>query len=609
MGTIRLTAAQAMVRFLIVQRNEEGAPLIPGVWAIFGHGNVAGLGEALAEAGDALPTWRGHNEQSMAHAAIAYAKATNRRQAMAVTTSIGPGATNMVTACAVAHVNRLPLLLVPGDVFATRQPDPVLQQIEDFDDGTVSVNDCFRPVARYFDRIGRAEHLLSALPRAMRVLTDPADCGPVVLAFPQDVQTEAYDWPESFFAERIWQRRRPHPDPREIDRAAEMIRAAKTPMIVAGGGVLYSGAMDALKRFADAHNIVVTETHAGRSALPWSDPLNFGAPGVCGSAAANAVAEKADLVIGVGTRFQDFTTGSWAVFKNPERRLLAINVCSYDGIKHGAVPLIADAKVALEALDAALGQHKATLPDPAIREDWFKEVDRATAAPHGNALPTDAQVIGAAQRGLDENAVLLCASGGLPGELQKLWKASKPNGYHMEYGYSCMGYEIAGAIGAKMAMPDREICVMVGDGSYMMMNSELATSVMIGQKIIVILLDNRGFGCINRLQMACGGKSFNNLLDTARHVVPSNIDFAAHAAAMGAIAEKVDSISELEEALGRARASDRSHVIVIDTDPLPSTEAGGAWWEVAVPEVSNRAEVRKARDDYEAHLAARKAIN
>ncbi|MEF2072204.1 3D-(3,5/4)-trihydroxycyclohexane-1,2-dione acylhydrolase (decyclizing) [Consotaella aegiceratis] len=609
MKTVRLTAAQALVRYLAAQKNEEGEPLVPGVWAIFGHGNVAGLGEALAAAEDVLPTWRGHNEQAMAHAAIAYAKARNRRQAMAVTTSIGPGATNMVTACATAHVNRLPLLLIPGDVFASREPDPVLQQIEDFDDATVSANDCFRPVARYFDRITRPQHLLTALPRAMRVLTDPADCGPVVLAFCQDVQAEAYDWPEIFFDERVWRRRRPEPDPRELADAVAMIRAAKAPLIVAGGGVLYSDACDELRRFAETYDIPVCETHAGRSALSWEHPLNFGAPGVSGSAAANAIAAKADLVIGVGTRFQDFTTGSWAVFKNPGRRMLAINVCSYDAIKHDALPLIADAKAALAKLDEALAGHRAPAPDLVLREEWLGAVDAATAAPQGNALPTDAHVIGAVQRSLDENGVVFCAAGGLPGELQKLWKASKPNGYHMEYGYSCMGYEIAGAVGAKMALPDREICVMVGDGSYMMMNSELATSVMLGIKIIVVLLDNRGFGCINRLQVSCGGKSFNNLLDTARHVVPSDIDFVAHAGSMGAISEKVDSIAGLEEALARARRSERSHVIVIDTDPWPSTEAGGAWWEVAVPEVSDRAEVRKARLAYEAQIEERKSVD
>ncbi len=600
MKTIRLTAAQAFVRYLAAQGNQEGEPLVAGCWAIFGHGNVAGLGEALHGAGDLFPTWRGHNEQSMTHAAIAFAKAKNRAQAMMVTTSIGPGALNMVTAAALAHVNRLPVLLVPGDVFANRAPDPVLQQVEDFDDGTVSANDCFRPVSRYFDRIQRPEQLLTALPRAMAVLTDPALCGPVTLAFCQDVQAEAFDWPETFFAPKVWHRRRLAPDAGELERAIEAIGQAKTPLIIAGGGVLYSGAGEALRSFAETHNIPVAETQAGKSSLPWDHKLNFGAIGVTGASSANAVAETCDLVIGIGTRFQDFTTGSWSLFKNPARKLLSINVVAYDATKHNAFSLVADARVALEALRDELGSHKAKPPSAALREKWLGEVELATAAPaqSDNALPSDAQVIGAVQRAMDEDAVVVCAAGGLPGELHKLWKASKPNGYHVEYGFSCMGYEIAGGLGTKMALPNREVVVMVGDGSYMMANSELATSVMLGLKIIVVVLDNRGFACINRLQMATGGQSFNNLLDSARHEVPSNIDFAAHAGAMGAISEKVASVEALEEALKRARASERSHVIVIDTDPLTTTEAGGHWWDVAVPEVSVRAQVKEAHTDY-----------
>ena len=609
MKTIRLTAAQAMVRYLAAQKNEDGDPVIAGCWAIFGHGNVAGLGEALYAAGDALPTWRGHNEQGMAHAAVAFAKATNRRQAMAVTTSVGPGATNMVTAAALAHVNRLPVLFIPGDVFANRAPDPVLQQIEDFDDGTVSANDCFRPVSRYFDRITRPGQLLTALPRALATMTDPANCGPVTLAFCQDVQAQAFDWPDSFFAGKIWRQRRPRADQAELTAAADAIRSARKPIIIAGGGVHYSAATDALKAFAENHRIPVAETQAGKSALAWDHPLNFGSIGVTGASAANAVAEDADLIIGVGTRFQDFTTGSWALFKNPDRRILAINVAPYDAAKHNAVSLVADARAALEDLGGALGDHRAAPPDPALKASWLKSVDEATAAPSGNQLPTDAQVVGAVQRSVDEDAVLVCAAGGLPGELHKLWKASRPNGYHVEYGYSCMGYEIAGGLGAKMAHPDRDVVVMVGDGSYMMMNSELATSVMLGHKIIVVVLDNQGFGCIDRLQRAAGGESFNNLFGTTRHTVPSAIDFVAHAGSMGAISEKAGSIGQLEEALARARGSDRSHVIVIDTDPLPSTQAGGHWWDVAVPEVSERAEVKAARENYVAALKHQRAAD
>jgi len=598
MKTIKLTAAQAMVRYLSNQMNADGEPFLAGCWAIFGHGNVAGLGEALYAARDDFPTWRGHNEQSMAHAAIAYAKAKNRTRAMMVTTSIGPGALNMVTAAALAHVNRLPVLLVPGDVFASRAPDPVLQQVEDFNDGTISANDCFKPVVKYFDRIVRPEQLLSALPRAMATMTDPADCGPVALAFCQDVQAQAFDWPENFFGPKVWAQRRPRPDLEQLEMAANAIKNAKNPLIIAGGGVLYSGAEKTLRDFAEKHAIPVAETQAGKSCLPWDHELNLGSIGVTGSSAANQVAEKTDLVIGIGTRFQDFTTASWSLFQNPARRILALNISPYDSNKHQAISLISDAKVGLEELSCCLGKHKATAPDPALKAGWIAAVDSATKAPSGNALPSDAQVIGAVQRGVDDNAIVVCAAGGLPGELHKLWKAEKINSYHVEYGFSCMGYEIAGALGVKMAFPEREVVVMIGDGSYMMLNSELATSVMLGKKIIVVILDNRGFGCINRLQIGTGGESFNNLLDTARHEVPSDIDFCAHAASMGAKAEKVSSIEELEQAMVRARASERSYAIVIDTDPLATTEEGGAWWDVAVPEISTRQQVSEAHQNY-----------
>ncbi|NOX41622.1 MAG: 3D-(3,5/4)-trihydroxycyclohexane-1,2-dione acylhydrolase (decyclizing) [Alphaproteobacteria bacterium] len=599
MTTIRLTAAQAMIRYLCNQMNDAGAPFIAGCWAIFGHGNVAGLGEALHGAGDLMPTWRGHNEQTMAHAAIAYAKTLNRDRAMMVTSSIGPGATNMVTAAALAHVNRLPILLVPGDVFASRAPDPVLQQIEDFGDSTISANDCFRPVSRYFDRITRPEQLLTALPRAMATMTDPENCGPATLAFCQDVQAQAYDWPLSFFEPKTWHQRRPRADRRQLAEATDAIRAAKRPLIIAGGGVHYSGACEALREFAEKHAIPVAETQAGKSALAWDHPLNLGSIGVTGTSAANTVAETADLVIGIGTRFQDFTTGSWALFRNPDRRILSLNITAYDSAKHNAIALVADARAGLEDLSSALGDHCATPPDASLKEAWIASVDAVTAPPQGNILPSDAQVIGAVQRSLGDDAIVVCAAGGLPGELHKLWKTARPNGYHVEYGYSCMGYEIAAALGVKMARPEREVVVMVGDGSYMMANSELATSVMLGLKIIVVLLDNRGFGCINRLQIATGNESFNNLLDTARHVVPSQIDFAAHAASMGALSEQVATVGEMEEAMVRARAAERSYVIVIDTDPLATTDAGGTWWDVAVPEVSPRNQVNVARQAYE----------
>jgi 3D-(3,5/4)-trihydroxycyclohexane-1,2-dione acylhydrolase (decyclizing) len=605
METIRLTAAQAMVRYIAAQKTPSGAPFIAGCWAIFGHGNVAGLGEALYGIREDLPTYRGHNEQTMAHAAIAYSKQLCRDRAMMVTSSIGPGALNMVTAAGLAHVNRLPVLLVPADVFANRGPDPVLQQIEDFGDGTVSVNDCFRPVSRYFDRITRPEQLLTALPRAFRTMTDPADCGPVTLAFCQDVQTEAYEWPAAFFAEKVWRMRRVQPDPVEVEAVAKLIAGAKKPVIIAGGGVHYSHAYEALQFFVEAHRIPVVETQAGKSSLPWDHPLNLGPVGVTGSESANLLCAEADVVIGVGTRLQDFTTGSWSLFKAPGRRLVSLNVNAYDAIKHGAEPLCADACVALEALWRVLGDKTFETPAPALKSEWFAKVDPLTDAPdtESNALPTDQQVIGAVQRAAMDDTVIMCAAGTMPGELHKLWKATKPMSYHMEYGFSCMGYELAGAMGIKLAEPERDVICMVGDGSYLMANSELAAAAMMGVNFTAIITDNRGYGCINRLQMATGGAEFNNLLDLSHHTNPSKIDFAAHAASMGATAVHVASIAELEDALAKRGGIDGPYVIVIDTDPYPSTPHGGHWWDVAVPEVSERAEVNKAREDY---LANRK---
>jgi 3D-(3,5/4)-trihydroxycyclohexane-1,2-dione acylhydrolase (decyclizing) len=600
--------AQALVRYLAAQKTEferRVEPLVAGMWAIFGHGNVAGLGEALWQARTRLPTYRAHNEQAMAHAAIAFAKASRRRRLMACTTSIGPGATNMVTAAAVAHVNRLPVLLLPGDVFANRRPDPVLQQVENFGDGTVSANDCFRPVSRYFDRIARPEQIIAALPRAFAVLTDPAECGPVTLALCQDVQAEAFDYPETFFAEHVWKLRRIRPDERELVEAAAALARARRPLIIAGGGIHYSEAADALRLFAESHGVPVAETQAGKSALPHDHALNLGAIGVTGTSAANALAAEADVVLAVGTRLQDFTTGSWALFRNPERRLIGLNVQAFDAGKHHAMPLVADARVGLERLSAALAGRRApdAWPQRAGTEkaSWVAAAAQAKAATNV-ALPSDAQVIGAVQRMAAPGDIVVCAAGGLPGELHKLWDAGEPGGYHLEYGYSCMGYEIAGGLGVKMARPDREVIVMVGDGSYLMMNSEIATSVMLGLKLVIVVLDNRGFGCINRLQRATGGESFNNLFEHSRQVTPPHIDFRAHAESLGAAAEKATSLADLEDALRRARRAERTSVIVIDTDPLAATEAGGHWWDVAVPAVSDRAEVRAARAAYETAL-------
>ena len=625
MSTVRLTAAQALVGAMQAQKIEhEGAivPFFAGVWAIFGHGNVAGLGEALHGAGETLPTWRAHNEQAMVHAAIGFAKASRRRRAMACTTSIGPGALNMVTAAAVAHVNRLPVLLLPGDVFASRLPDPVLQQVEDFQDGTVSANDCFRPVSRYFDRLTRPEQLIAAFARAMAVLTDPAECGPVTLAFCQDVQAQAYDFPRSLFAERIHRIRRPRADTRELAAAVAALRAAKRPFVIAGGGALYSAAERELADFCSARGIPAAETQAGKSALPHGHPMNMGSIGVTGTAAANALAAEADLVLAVGTRLQDFTTGSWALFQDPGMRLIGLNTQVFDAAKHAALPLLCDARAGLSELDAALGDWRA---DPAwsaragkARLHWLERAATYTAAPSpadarpsdappsdappSDAPPSDAQVIGAVQRAAAAGDVVVCAAGGLPGELHKHWQAARPGGYHVEYGFSCMGYEIAGALGVKMADPLREVIVMLGDGSYLMLNSEIATSVMLGRKLILVVLDNRGYGCIDRLQQATGGAAFNNLLADTLHESLPEIDFAAHARSLGAVSERVESLAALPAALARARASDRTYAVVIETDPAIATDAGGHWWDVAVPEVSARPAVRAAHAD---HVAQR----
>jgi 3D-(3,5/4)-trihydroxycyclohexane-1,2-dione acylhydrolase (decyclizing) len=603
--TIRLTMAQALTRYLsrqMVEIDGEKQPIFGGVWAIFGHGNVAGIGEALYAVRDELPTYRGHNEQGMAHAAIAYAKANFRQRFMACTTSIGPGALNMVTAAGVAHVNRLPVLFLPGDVFANRVPDPVLQQAEDFGDGTVTVNDCFRPVSRYFDRIARPEQIIPALARAMQVLTDPAECGPVTLSLCQDVQAEAYDYPENFFEKRVWSVRRPRPDLHELKLAADVLKKAKRPLIVAGGGVLYSQASPILARFVEATGIPVCETQGGKSSLPDDNALNMAAVGVTGTSAANNLAEDADVVLAIGTRLQDFTTGSWALFKDADKTIIGLNVQAFDAGKHRALPLVADAREGLKELEKAIGGWKApaawTRRAFAGKAEWQAAAARVTGATNA-ALPSDAHVIGAVQRAMGSDVVALHAAGGLPGEMHKLWQAGAPGSYHAEYGFSCMGYEIAGGLGVKLARPDKEVVVMIGDGSYLMLNSEIASSIMLGKKLTIVLLDNRGYGCINRLQMATGSANFNNLLKDTHHETLPAIDFVAHAKSLGAIAEKVTSIADLENALKRSKGNDRTTVILIDTDPLISTGEGGHWWDVAVPEVSDREQVRAAREGYE----------
>jgi 3D-(3,5/4)-trihydroxycyclohexane-1,2-dione acylhydrolase (decyclizing) len=599
--------AQALVRYLAALRvgDPQGERLFAGVFAIFGHGNVAGIGEALYAQRETLPTFRAHNEQAMAHAAIAYAKASMRRRMMACSTSIGPGATNLITAAATAHVNRLPVLFLPGDIFVSRAPDPVLQQVEDFQDGTVSVNDTFRPVSRYFDRIVHPAQLLTALPRAVHVLTDSALCGPVTLALPQDVQTMAYDYPEAFFAPPPVRFDARPPSEGELAMAVAALRASKRPLVVAGGGVLYAKASDALRTFVETHGVPVAETQAGKSALPWDHPLQLGSIGVTGSPAANAIAPEADLVLAVGTRLQDFTTGSHSLF--PQAKIVGLNVNGFDALKWRAQPLVADAGAGLVALSTnlptwrsdAAWREKAT----ALAREWQHTVLKLTGV-RDVALPYEGDVMGAVQRSAEDSPttdIVVCAAGTLPGELHKLWRASSPGAYHVEYGYSCMGYEIAGGLGVKMARPDREVIVMVGDGSYLMLNAEIATSVMLGHKLVVVVLDNRGFGCINRLQQATGGAPFNNLLDDCIQgsAGAPAIDFAKNAQSLGALAENVKTIPELEAALKRARAANRTHVVCIETDPARSTAEGGWWWEVAVPAVSERPEVEKARAQYE----------
>ena len=575
--------------------------MFAGVWAIFGHGNVAGLGEALYEVRNELPTLRGHNEQSMAHAAIGFAKATHRRRLMAVTTSIGPGATNLVTAAATAHVNRLPLLLLPGDVFVGRAPDPVLQQLQSPADGIASVNDCLRAVSRYWDRITRPEQLLVALPEAMRVLTDSVECGPVTLALPQDVQAEAYDFPEHFFATQVHRVRRVPPEREAVEAAARALHKAERPLIIAGGGVHYVAAWGELDGFAVAHGLPVAETQAGKGSLPWDHAPQVGSIGVTGSTAANVLAGEADLVLAIGMRLADFTTASRTLFERSGATLIGLNVSPSDARRHAAVPLVADAAEGLTALSNELGGWRApeawTANAAELASRWNDTVDAATAQ-SDSRLPTDAEVIGAVQRSSAPADIVVCAAGGMPGELHKLWRTARPGGYHVEYGYSCMDYEIPGGLGAKMARPDSEVYVLVGDGSYLLMNSEVATSVAEGHKLIVVLVDNHGFGSINRLQQSTVGVGFNNLLGDV-YGTPPAFDFAAHAHALGARSERVAAVAALEDALERARTADTTSVIVIEGDPASSTEAGGAWWDVPVAERSTLESVREARVEYE----------
>ncbi len=606
MSAIRLTMAQALVRHLCAQYTEvhgERVPLFAGLWAIFGHGNVPALGEALHEHRDALPTWRGQNEQSMVHIATGYAKQMRRRRIMAVTSSVGPGASNMLTGAATAYVNRIPVLLLPGDTFAHRASAPVLQEVERTDDATVNVNDAFRPVSAWFDRLTRPEQLIGSLPRAIAVMTDPELAGPATLCLPQDVQAETYDYPESFFDEVLHVPARPGADPERLRRAAMLLRGSRRPVIVAGGGVHYSDALDELAAFAEAHDVPVVETSAGKCALPHSHRLSAGAVGVVGSHAANAVVESADLVLAIGTRLSDFTTGSRSVLSSGRVPQINLNVAHLDAHRHGAHALRGDARRTLRELEPLLDGWRAEPAHlerlDAARAEWRAMIDEALAS--NQPLPSDAQVTEAINAAADPaKDVLVVAAGSMPAEGIKLWRGEHGGSYHSEYGYSCMGYEIAAGIGVKMAAPDATAWVVVGDGSYLMMNSEILTSVALGTKLVVVVLDNRGFGCINRLQGACGQEAFNNLLDdgTASERPYPKVDFAAHAAALGAASEHVGSLAELPEALARAKAAERTAVVCIDTNAVDST-GGGTWWQVGIPAVSTRDEVVDARRDWQ----------
>jgi 3D-(3,5/4)-trihydroxycyclohexane-1,2-dione acylhydrolase (decyclizing) len=607
MDTIRVTTAGAIVRYLAAQRTElaDGgeAPLFAGVFAIFGHGNVTCLGEALEASGDRLPTWRGHNEQSMAMAAIAFAKAKRRRQIMIATSSIGPGALNMVTAAGVAHADRLPVLLLAGDTFVNRVPDPVLQQVEPFGDPTVTVNDAFRPVTRYWDRITHPAQILQSLPQAVAAMLDPAECGPAFLGLPQDVQAEAFDVPAAFFEPRLHRVRRPGPDAREVEAAAELLRGAERPLLIAGGGVHYSLATEELASFAERHGIPVVETVAGKSSLRWDHPMFAGPIGVTGSSSANALAGEADVVLAVGTRLQDFTTGSWTVFGDEGMRLIALNAARHDTAKHLAAPVVADARRGLQELGEALGGWRAPTawPARATREyaAWNASLDEAVSAPTTSGLPSYAAVIRRVNQLATPDDYALAAAGGLPGELNKHWRSLAVGTFDCEYGFSCMGYEIGGAWGAAMALPARTVLSFCGDGSYLMSNSDVFGSVLSGHPFVLILCDNEGYAVIERLQVFQGGASFNNMLADARGGGSARVDFAKHAQAMGALTERVETLEQLEAAVRRARDADRTTVIVIRTDPHAWT-GGDAWWDVGVPEVSDRDEVLLARAQHEA---------
>jgi 3D-(3,5/4)-trihydroxycyclohexane-1,2-dione acylhydrolase (decyclizing) len=611
----RLTVAQATVRFLAQQYSERDGVeqrLIPGCFGIFGHGNVAGVGQALLEAkltGSAdLPYYLARNEQGMVHASVGYARMRNRLQTFACTASIGPGSTNMVTGAALATINRIPVLLLPSDFFATRAASPVLQELEDPRSYDVSVNDAFRPVSRFWDRVNRPEQLPSALLAAMRVLTDPGETGAVTVCLPQDVQAEAFDWPDELFARRVWHIARPVPEPAALRRAVDVIRTARRPLIVAGGGVLYAEAQEALRALAEATGIPVSDTQAGKGGVLWDHPQAVGGVGSTGSPVANALAETADVVIGIGTRYSDFTTASRTAFQNPDVRFVNLNITGFDAAKQSAVALVADARTGLEALTSALAGYHVD-PDyvaayTAHRRTWNTVVDEAFHLGH-EPLPAQTEIIGAVNEIADARDVVVQAAGSLPGDLQMLWRAADAKQYHVEYGYSCMGYEIAASLGIKMAAPDREVFCLVGDGSYLMMNQEIVTAVSEGIKLVVVLIQNHGFASIGSLSESLGSQRFgtryrmrdpeSGMLDGA--YVP--VDLATNAESLGADVLRVNGIEEFRIALTKAKAATRTTVVYVETDPLAPVPSSQSWWDVPVSEVAAIDSTVAARASYD----------
>ncbi len=612
-GTRRLTVGQALVRFLANQYSERDGVrrrLVAGCWGIFGHGNVAGVGQALLESGAEMPFVQGRNEQAMVHAAVGYARQSNRLSTHACTTSIGPGATNLVTGAALATINHLPVLLLPGDVFATRPADPVLQQLEHPVSRDLSVNDCLRPVSRYFDRIWRPEMLIPSALEAMRVLTDPVQTGAVTLALPQDVQAEAYDWPEEFFGERTWQVHRPVPDAGFVTAAAQRIRAAQRPLIIAGGGVHHSGAEEALRRLVEATGIPVSETQAGRGSLRYDHPNELGSIGHTGTSASDDIARQADLIIGVGTRYSDFTTASHTMFAHPDVRFVNVNITSTDAHKQAATPVIGDARTSLEALSAALDGYHAdseyVAEYRAAAEAWAEVVDRTCHRAAGSERPGQAEVIGVLNEVVDDRDVVINAAGSMPEDLNKLWRARDIQQYHVEYGFSCMGYEIPAAIGARLAAPDREIFTCVGDGTYLMLPTELVTAVQEGIKINVVIVQNHGYASIGGLSEKVGGERFGTAYrfrsdDGTFTGEPLPVDLATNAETLGMRVLRVSTVDELRSALRTSRSATRPTAVYVETDPAKTQLPPEAWWDVPVAETSTRASTQQARKTYEEH--------